>query len=68
MCSSSTRRLSSSGTTVDKRFLFSMRSFPKGPPIRLPAIRPNVAAAVLIVVAPFTLKSSSTGPKAPAVP
>ncbi len=41
---------------------------PKGPPIILPNISPKVAAAVHIVVAPCTLKSSSTGPNAPAVP
>ena len=31
-------------------------------------MRPKVAAAVQMVVAPFMFKSSSTGPKAPAVP
>ena len=41
--------------------------FPRGPPIRLPKMRPKVAAAVQMVVAPFMFKSSSTGPKAPAV-
>ena len=70
MCffSYSTRILSSSGTTVVRRFLLSISFLPIGPPIRLPAIRPNVAAAVHIVVAPAMLKSSRTGPKAPAVP
>ena len=34
----------------------------------IPMINPNVAAAVQIVVAPLMLKSSKTGPKAPAVP
>ena len=66
--SSSTKRLSSSGTTVDKRFFFSISFLPIGPPIRLPATSPNVAAAVQIVVAPDILKSSKTGPNAPAVP
>ena len=66
--SSSTKRLSSSEATVERRFFFSTRRFPKGPPIRLPVIRPKVAAAVQMVVAPWILKSSSTGPKAPAVP
>ena len=41
-------------------------------PVHVVSVHPfrkiAVAAAVLIVVAPFTLKSSSTGPKAPAVP
>ena len=34
----------------------------------LPNISPNVAAAVHMVVVPCTLKSSSTGPNATAVP
>ena len=51
-----------------KRFFFSIRRRPIGPPIKLPAIKPNVAAAVQMVVAPLMLKSSSTGPNAPAVP
>ena len=34
----------------------------------LPAINPNVAAAVHKVLAPLTPKSSRTGPNAPAVP
>ena len=50
--SSSTRRLSSSGIAVDKRSFFSISLLPNGPPTRLPNIRPNVAAAVHIVVAP----------------
>ena len=66
--SSSIRRLSSSGIAVSKSFFFSISLLPNGPPTRLPNIRPNVAAAVHIVVAPLTLKSSSTGPNAPAVP
>lgn len=66
--SSSTRRLSSSETAVARRFFFSIRRRPRGPPIKLPTIRPNVADAVHIVVAPLTLRLSSTGPKAPAVP
>ena len=66
--SSSINRLSSSATTVSNRFFFSMRRFPTGPPITLPAIKPNVAAAVHNVLAPFTPKSSRTGPNAPAVP
>lgn len=53
---------------VERSFFFSMRRFPKGPPIRLPNISPKVAAAVQIVVAPAILKSSRTGPNAPAVP
>ena len=66
--SSSTRRLSSSWTTVSRRFFFSIRRLPIGPPIILPAIRPKVAPAVHKVLAPETPKSSRTGPKAPAVP
>ena len=66
--SSSTRRLSSSGTTVSNRFFFSIRRLPTGPPMILPIIRPNVAPAVQSVVAPIIPKSSSTGPNAPAVP
>ena len=68
LISSSTNRLSSSVVTVSIRFFFSISFLPIGPPTKLPAIRPNVAAAVQIVVAPEMLKSSRTGPKAPAVP
>ena len=66
--SSSIRRLSSSGTIVFRRSYFSIRPFPIGPPITLPAIRPKVAAAVQTVVAPSLPMLSKTGPKAPAVP
>ena len=66
--SSSTSILSSSATAVSRSFFLSMSLLPIGPPIRLPAMSPNVAAAVHIVVAPLTSKSSSTGPNAPAVP
>ena len=66
--SSSTSKLSSSVDTVSRRLCFSIRRLPRGPPTKLPKISPNVAAAVHIVVAPLMLKSSSTGPKAPAVP
>ena len=66
--SSSTSRLSSSFAAVLSRLCFSISLFPRGPPIRLPKMRPKVAAAVQMVVAPFMFKSSSTGPKAPAVP
>ena len=38
--SSSTSRLSSSGTTVASRLCRSMSILPMGPPIMLPAIRP----------------------------
>ena len=40
LISSSTSRLSSSGTTVASRLCRSMSILPSGPPIMLPAIRP----------------------------
>ena len=66
--SSSTNNVSSSGMAVSNKPRFSINRLPSGPPTKLPEINPNVAAAVQIVVAPLMLKSSKTGPKAPAVP
>ena len=53
---------------VFNRSCLRISRWPKGPPIREPAIRPKVAAAVQMVWAPVTPRCSRTGPKAPAVP
>ena len=50
------------------RWRVRMRNSPSGPPMREPATRPKVAAAIVMAGAPTSPISSRTGEKPPAVP